>query len=120
MTLLTGDVKLSKEDAHLVANYLRGNDVLLQVPHHGSFPNWESFSTLQGYFYPCVIPFGFGNTYEHPSNKTIADLAGRVNKLIVISTQFHRVTYFYQQCCKNDLVCSECCSEDIEDIEDEF
>lgn len=79
VTLLTGDAMVDKEMISEINKFTsadrQSNEVgFLQIPHHGSKPNWEA---LKKHHLPIVnhlIPFGLGNKHHHPHADVIHDL----------------------------------------------
>lgn len=59
----------------LILDALNHNDnFILQVPHHGSWDNWETIIRNNITAKVYVIPFGYGNKPRHPNAKTIDDM----------------------------------------------
>lgn len=94
VTLLTGDAVVDKEIIgqinKLTLAYRNSNEIgFLQVPHHGSKPNWEA---LKKHHLPIVnhlIPFGLGNKHHHPNADVIYDLITNSEAFYYINqTQF--------------------------------
>ena len=81
MTLLTGDAKFVKKMRDYIENLIKDNDCILQVPHHGSYQNWNLINQSNINFTEYIIPFGLGNSYNHPSGKTIEEIVGKVNNV---------------------------------------
>lgn len=79
VTLLTGDAVVDKEMICEINKFTsadrQSNEIgFLQIPHHGSKPNWEA---LKEHHLPIVnhlIPFGLGNIHHHPNADVIHDL----------------------------------------------
>ncbi len=78
LTVLSGDAQTNElmdvrlnqdiQDAHATT--------LIQVPHHGSQKTWENLGFWKELGSEYVIPFGWGNTYGHPSAKVIEETDG--------------------------------------------
>ena len=94
ITLLTGDAMVDKEmigeiDKFTLADCKSNEIGFLQVPHHGSKPNWEA---LKKHHLPIVnhlIPFGLGNKHHHPNANVIHDLITNSEAFYCINqTQF--------------------------------
>ncbi len=94
VTLLTGDAMVDKEMIGEINKFTladcKSNEIgFLQVPHHGSKPNWEA---LKKHHLPIVnhlIPFGLGNKHHHPNANVIHDLITNSDAFYYINqTQF--------------------------------
>lgn len=80
-TILSGDIMIDNVMAKIIMSQLKLIDEkekslcgVLQVPHHGSKPNWLAWkgTAIDSQIY--VIPFGLGNRHRHPNTDTIDDL----------------------------------------------
>lgn len=94
-TLLTGDQFLKKnKDFDLFYNYYESRldkTLVFQVPHHGSFDNWQMMpNKLNKHNIKCfVINYGYGRIH-HPNNQVLANILNFANPLI----QNNEYTYF--------------------------
>lgn len=77
-TLLTGDAMIEKERKDLLYNYIQeGQACILQVPHHGSYDNWQSVVKNKISAAVYVLPFGYGNKHRLPSVLTIDEMISK-------------------------------------------
>jgi beta-lactamase superfamily II metal-dependent hydrolase len=78
ITVLTGDAEFDRTMKSTLSDILRGNYdkpiCILQAPHHGACKEWEALGFTGDDFEICIIPFGYGNTYGHPSHRILTDL----------------------------------------------
>lgn len=81
MTLLTGDAKFIKKMINHIENLIKDNNCILQVPHHGSYQNWNSINKANINFAEYIIPFGLGNGHNHPSGNTIEEIVAKANNV---------------------------------------
>jgi hypothetical protein len=94
-TLLTGDQFLKKSrDFDPFYNYYRtrlDRTLVFQVPHHGSFNNWQMMpNKLNRHFIKCfIINHGYGRK-KHPNKKVLLNILKFANPLI-LNDEF---TYF--------------------------
>ena len=95
ITILTGDAKLDNYTNSAIASILRDESkCILQVPHHGSYPNWHAINgNIISKCRKFVIPFGLGRS-KHPDVKTINELHNIPDADIIESNQIHSFTYF--------------------------
>lgn len=75
VSILTGDAMVDSIISSEI-NSIRGkrNNLILQVPHHGSKDNWDAIlnNKIKAKIY--VVPFGYGNRHKLPSSYTIDSL----------------------------------------------
>ncbi|MDE6505217.1 MAG: MBL fold metallo-hydrolase [Clostridia bacterium] len=75
VSILTGDAKVDSIISSEINN-IRGkrDNLILQVPHHGSKDNWDAIlnNKIEAEIY--VVPFGYGNRHKLPSSYTIDSL----------------------------------------------
>lgn len=94
-SLLTGDIEINKDVADIIR---RINDQfdeaigVLQIPHHGSWRNYNFMKSESIDAEIYVASYGLGNIYKHPSNRTIGDLH-KHNKKYYSSNQFEIFDY---------------------------
>lgn len=74
VTLLTGDAEADRREIAILNSILIDGRGILQVPHHGSLPNWESLGNVRDYFDAMVISAGLGNRHGLPSTETVDDI----------------------------------------------
>lgn len=76
ITILTGDAKFDDIVNGAIERicYDRSKCVI-QIPHHGSYDNWNSISyKIKSDTCYFIVPYGFGNKHRHPNGQTIAEL----------------------------------------------
>jgi hypothetical protein len=108
VTVLTGDAEFDYEMKSTLRSILRGSYhkpfCILQAPHHGAKNEWESLKNNKSWralqinedMDICVIPYGHGNTYGHPSYEIMNDLRemSRQNGVAWVEvTQFNKFIY---------------------------
>lgn len=78
ITILTGDAETDAFEENILNYYTNrfNSKTLIQVPHHGSGDTWEKLGDWKNSGDEYVIPFGWGNTYGHPSLQVIQDTDG--------------------------------------------
>lgn len=76
ITLLTGDAEMDSNEIAQLNSILTGGSGILQVPHHGSYPNWTSLGNIRNYFNAMVIPVG-RNGHGLPSPRTVHEIQSR-------------------------------------------
>ena len=80
-TLLTGDVEIDKELADEIRQHLPDEKIgFLQLPHHGSFKNYEQMVSEGLHSDINIASYGLGNKYKHPNRKTVDDLYAKEKK----------------------------------------
>jgi len=97
-TLLTGDAEFPKKfieelEKLIKIGLLNQRNGMLQVPHHGAEKNWEGFINTKITADNCVVSFGLGNKYKHPSTIIVNDILGRKVKLQEVN-QISSFEYF--------------------------
>lgn len=94
ITILTGDAKFDRCINFAIYSILREESTcVLQVPHHGSYPNWHAIDgNIISKCMRFVIPFGLGRS-KHPDVKTIDELHNIPDADIIESNQIHRFSY---------------------------
>ena len=45
VSLLTGDAILDRQMASIIHSFVKNDTGIIQVPHHGSYPNWDALNT---------------------------------------------------------------------------
>ncbi len=74
VTMLTGDAEFDDYMIDLCKKYLGNNSIkYLQIPHHGSFGNWEKMKDLKDSAINLFISYGIGNRYSHPSPSLVKE-----------------------------------------------
>ncbi len=75
VSILTSDAMLDSVITSKI-NHIKGEreNLILQIPHHGSKDNWDAIlkNNIESNIY--IIPFGYGNRHKHPSSYTIDSL----------------------------------------------
>jgi len=78
ITVLTGDADFDPQMRASLNDIIHNNPskpfCILQAPHHGARKEWEALAITGDELSVCVIPFGYGNTYGHPSFEIKRDL----------------------------------------------
>ena len=94
ITILTGDAKFDSYTNYAINSILRDESkCILQVPHHGSYPNWHAIDgNVISKCTKFVIPFGLGRS-KHPDVKTIDELHQIPDADIIESNQIQRFSY---------------------------
>lgn len=89
LTILTGDVKLNDDLKQMILPYvqnkLKNSCGILQVPHHGSYQNWNAWKKLRIKSNVYVIPFGLGNSYGHPHANTIEEITATTSRVQLVN-----------------------------------
>lgn len=101
LTLLTGDILLENslrqkiiQDINAVKNYY----LFCQIPHHGSYDNWDSLDDIQKIIKKAIIPFGWGNEFgsshtQLPNDKTIREINALTEIETILATQCNSYKY---------------------------
>lgn len=98
-TLLTGDIVLNTNTLSDINSSWNNtdwkyNDLIFQIPHHGSRNN-TLFNLIE---FPCtnwwIINFGLGNRHKHPHQQTIDHITNtKISGAIFCNTQLARFRY---------------------------
>lgn len=73
ISVLTGDMEFDESLRQIVFGNYNGINVL-QIPHHGSYKNFESVKLPDYFESKSIISFGLGNRFGHPNKRTIEKL----------------------------------------------
>lgn len=98
-TLLLGDINLLKNYDEIKNHFIKelGYVNIFQIPHHGSFKNWNNIILKD--LVNCesfIINFGIGNRYGHPSIKVLYDvLQSQHIKGLILNNEFLSFKSFF-------------------------
>jgi len=101
VTVLTGDAEFVPRMRLMLKDIMLQFHIktfcVMQAPHHGARNEWEALEIEGDDIDVCIIPFGYGNTYGHPSCEIMRDLREWHKQGWDIAwtevTQFNRFTY---------------------------
>lgn len=98
ISVLTGDAEFDPQnrmlDYILYINELNKYGAVLQIPHHGSYTNWESLKFLPQFFKAFIIPVG-KNNHGHPDSRVLSELSTiRENSYINFASENTGIVYF--------------------------
>ena len=93
ITILTGDAEFDKDLCKIVFNDYSGIDVL-QLPHHGSYNNYNKLKLPKLFSGKCIVSFGLGNQYHHPNHETIDALKDMKYSELIEVNQNNTYKYF--------------------------
>ena len=95
-TLLTGDYSTLDTDWHNIVDEFGATRILrvghFQVPHHGAKSCFNGY----GNFDNCVISYGTRNTYKHPNNDVLYNIARSKAQLQLVN-EWHSYVYYIEK-----------------------